>query len=250
MAEIGLQLYTVRDHLQKDFIGTLGKVAEIGYRHLEFAGYGNMAAKDLRKALDDLGLRAVSAHAGAVLREPLREIEYAQELGIAYLVFPWLPEEMRRHVEDYRALGERLNEVGATCAAHGITLCYHNHAFEFERVTQSGEYGFDLLYAAAAPENLQAELDTYWIERADLSAIEYLDKMAGRCPLAHLKDMAAGDGREFAELGAGILPIADIAAAARKAGARYLFVEQDICRRDSLESVAASLAFLKREGIM
>ena len=250
MADIGLQLYTVRDHLERDFLGTLEKVSKIGYRNLEFAGYGNLPARELRKALDGLGLRAVSAHAGGVLQDAAPEIEYAEELGVSYLVMPWLPQELRKNVDDYRALGERLNAAGAKCAAHGITLCYHNHDFEFAAVTQSGEFGFDLLYAAAAPENLQAELDTYWVERAGLNAIEYLGKMSGRCPLVHLKDMAKGAGREFEVLGAGILPIVEIAAAARHAGAHYLFVEQDVCRRDSLDSAAASLEFLTREGVV
>ena len=247
MAGIGLQLYTVRDHLQKDFAGTLKRVADIGYRNLELAGYGGMAAQELRRMLADLGLNPVSSHA-PLFGDANREIEYARELGASYIVCPWLPEELRRTADDYRAVGGRLAALGETCAAAGLTLCYHNHAFEFETKGDGGEYGYDLLFGAASADRLRAELDVYWVERAGLRATDYISRLGARSPLLHLKDMAADAGRSFAELGAGALPLPDIIAAGEKAGAQWMFVEQDVCKGDSLESAAVSFAYLKRTG--
>lgn len=247
MTEVGLQLYTVRDYLERDFVGTLRRVAEIGYHNLEFAGYGGMSAKELRSVADDLGLRLVSTHV-MVLHDPERQLEYAKEAGFSYVVCPWLPEELRPTGDSYTDVGRRLAEIGGRARALGLTFCYHNHAFEFEKKTAAGQYGFDALYEAAPADDLKAELDVYWVARALEDPMAYIRQFGSRCPLVHLKDMADDEERSFAELGQGTLPIAAIAEAAKTAGASYLFVEQDVCKRDSLESIATSYRYLKDRG--
>lgn len=247
MTEAGLQLYTVRDHLERDFAGTLRRVAEIGYRNMEFAGYGGLGAKELRQLADGLGLRLVSTHA-MVFQDAERQLEYAKEAGFAYVVCPWLPEELRPSGESYVDVGRRLAEIGARARELGLTLCYHNHAFEFEKKTAAGRYGFDALYDAASADDLKAELDVYWVARALEDPMAYIRQFGSRCALVHLKDMADDGERSFAELGQGTLPIAAIVEAARAAGASYVFVEQDVCKRDSLESIAISYRYLKERG--
>ena len=247
---IGLQLYTVRDHLAQDFVGTLEKVAQIGYKGLEFAGYGGLTAKELHAVVTDLGMQPVSSHLSIdLLKNTSETIEYALELGLSYVSCPWLPEELRKTADDYRAVGETLAQLGEEYASHGLTLCYHNHAFEFEQKSANGEFGLDILYSSTPAHALQAELDVYWVERAGQKATEYVAKYAGRCPLIHIKDMEDSESQAFAEVGSGTLPLLDIIEAGSKNGTKWFFVEQDVCKNDSLASITTSMAYLKGVGI-
>jgi sugar phosphate isomerase/epimerase len=245
---IALQMYTVRDDASRDFAGTLRKVAEIGYAGVEFAGTGSLSAAELRRLLDDLGLRVAGSHTGLdELEQNLRvALDFSQAIGNTTVVCPWLPQERRGSADGYRALGDLLNRVGAACKERGLRLCYHNHDFEFERF--DGQYGLDILYAATDPSLVQAELDTYWIKKAGADPAAYIRRYAGRAPLIHLKDMAADEKGSFAEVGEGIQDWPAIFAASEAGGAEWYIVEQDTCPRPPLESIAISLRNLKRMG--
>ncbi|MGE5548943.1 MAG: sugar phosphate isomerase/epimerase family protein [Bacteroidota bacterium] len=245
---VGLQLYTLRDETAKDFRGTLARVAEMGYRGVELAGNGGLDAGEMRQALAETGLKAYGSHVGLdqLERNLPAVIAYHQEIGCEYLACPWLPEGRRQDGLDYQRLGMALTEIGRKCGEAGLQLCYHNHAFEFQRF--GGSLGLDLLYGAADPRLVQAELDLYWIEYAGQDPAAYLRQMKGRCPLVHLKDMATD--RHFTEVGEGTLDWPGIFAAAEDAGTKYYLVEQDDCRRPPLESVRISLENLRRMGIL
>lgn len=251
MAHIGLQLYTVRDRLQQDFTGTLKAVAEIGFSGVEFAGYGGMSAQDLRHLLDELGMRGVSSHIALTELQNVASVsDYARELGLQYVVCPWLNSADYKTSDDYARLSEQLGELGAAYAENGLTLCYHNHDFEFAIKTDAGQYVFDALYEQASPAHLKAELDTYWISFAGLDALSYVQKYAGRAPLLHLKDMTTDDRRTFAALGQGQLPIAELIKQGEQSGVQWFFVEQDVCPGDALDSVRTSFAFLRELGVV
>jgi sugar phosphate isomerase/epimerase len=244
---VALQLYTVRDDLSRDFAGTIQKIAEIGYRYVELAGYHNNSVAEVKRFFDANGLTAMAGHTGfdLVKNSTSQVVDEYRALGAKYVVVPWIGEEWRRNFEDYKRLGATLGELAATLKGEGLTLCYHNHAFEFEKF-DGDTYGFDALFAAAGPD-VKVEMDTYWVKKGGEDPAVYLTKYAGRVPLVHLKDMTAeGD---FAPVGTGTIDYPSLFAAAESGGAEYYIVEQDRCTAQTpLESVAISFNNLKDWG--
>jgi sugar phosphate isomerase/epimerase len=247
MAEqpVGLQLYSVRDELARDFKSTLRRIAEIGYQEVEFASYGNLSARELAALLDELGLRAAGSHVGLRLLEQdlEREVDYCLRIGAPSLAIPTLTPQWRSTTaEGYRALARYLNEIGRRCRERGLTLVYHNHDFDF--LQDEGIYLLDILLAESDPAYLQLELDCGWAASCGLDASAYLRKYAGRVPLVHLKDLAS-DGT-FTSIGEGTLDIAAQYHAAIEAGARHILVDIDTPPPPSLESARRSLEHLRR----
>ncbi|NJD01939.1 MAG: sugar phosphate isomerase/epimerase [Ruminiclostridium sp.] len=244
---IALQLYTVRDETERDFIETLEKVAAMGYKGVEFAGFGDIPAKQMKAALDRLGLKAVGSHTGIdLIKDKLDEvIEYNLEIGNKYVICPWAPFKTR---EDYMEAARLFNGIGAKCKARGIQLAYHNH--DFELAIFDGKYGLDILYRSTLPENLAAEIDTCWVFYAGVDPVQYIAKYKGRCPLIHLKDMKSKDRDDFIELGDGIVDISAIVKAAEAAGSEWLVAEMDSCPRPALESARICIDNLKKMNLI
>jgi len=244
---VALQLYTVRDEIEKDFIGTLRRVAEIGYAGVEFAGYGGVSAKELKAVLTDLNLQVAAAHTGVdeLLKNPGAAIDYQLEIGNRYVVIPWMPAP--KDCAGWQEEASQLNDIGAVLRRNDLQLCYHNHAHEFEMA--DGEHGLDLLYKFTDFQLLKAELDTYWVAKGGEDPAQYIRKYAGRVPLLHVKDMAGDAEGSFTEFGTGILKWDEIFAAAQESGVEWYIVEQDICRRPCLESVEISFRNLQARGL-
>lgn len=244
---VAVQLYSIREETHKDFISALKKVAEIGYKGVEFAGFEGLKAREIKNCLDSLGLKSAGAHIGIdELKNNIDTIiEYNLELENRYIVCPWFSYENK---EDYLRFAEILQGIGEKCSEAGLQLCYHNHAHELK--LYDGKYGLDILYEKTAKQNLKAELDTYWISYAGMEPVDYMKKYEGRTPLIHLKDMAASEEREFTEIGNGIIDIKAIAAQAEKNGAEWLIVEQDVCKREPLESIKISFENLKKMNLI
>ena len=237
---VGLQLYTVRDQTAQDFKRTVQRVAEMGYSAIEFAGYGGLMSREMAALLADTGLRAAGTHIGLSMLEQNieRELNYCLDIGCPFLVMPFLPPELRS-VESFHTLATRLNRAGKRCQQRGVTLAYHNHAFEFECDQQSNEYLLDILLNETDPEAVKLEFDVYWAAFAGVDPVAYLRRYADRVPLLHLKDMATD--RTFTEVGDGTLDMASICEVALEAGTRFLLVENDQPRVPSLESARRSL---------
>lgn len=246
---VAVQLYTLRDETAKDFVGTVNKVAEMGYAGVEFAGYGGLSPAELKNLLDGCGLRAAGSHASIDrLNTGLdQEIEYAHAIGLKHLVVPWTPAEWRNTADDCKRFAEWLNETGAKTQAAGVTLAYHNHDFEFVKI--DGQYIMDLFMAQTDSELVQMELDCFWALKADVDPAAYMRRYAGRVPLLHIKDMTAPPESTFAEVGEGVIDWNPIFAAAAAGGAQWYIVEQDRCARPALESVAISLRNLRGWGL-
>jgi sugar phosphate isomerase/epimerase len=240
---LAVQLYTVRELCAKDFIGTLREVAKVGYRHVELAGMHGLSAKELKKALDDLGLTVISAHVNP--QETQKVLDDCAVLGHRAVACGYDKAKLAT-VEGCREAGRILGEAGANLRKGGVSLCYHNHNWEFEKV--DGRYALDVLYESSDPQNLKAQLDVYWIKRGGGDPVTYLRKIGARCELLHLKDMAANG--DFAEVGSGTLDFPAILKAGQEIGVKAFIVEQDICNRPPLESIRMSFEYLDTLGVM
>lgn len=234
---IGLQPYTLRNEMEKDYFGTLDKIAEIGYTGVELGRSAKISTSDLVNRLDQLGLHPIAVHTSEKeLSEELDAfIDFCQQLGTRYAVLSWSPCDSKETLLRTAAL---CNRAGEKLRTSNIQLCYHNHHHEF--VQFDGQYGMDILLQETDPEFVQMEMDTYWVKRGGVDPAAYLRQLKGRCPLLHMKDMEPGDSQFFAEVGEGIIDFGEILQAAQEVGTEWLIVEQDECRRSPLESVAIS----------
>jgi len=247
MRKIALQLYTVRESMKKDFVGTLKEVSQMGYKGVELAGFGGMTAKELRALLDDLGLIAVSGHTNmdAVGKSMEQTLNDFVTLGASYLGVAWVGEEWRTEQGWHRAA--RLMEKAAMEAVkHDITFFYHNHAFEFEKI--NGKNGMDILLESADPSLVKWEEDVYWVQKGGESAVGYMNKYAGRTPLIHIKDMTADESKTFEIIGDGIIDFDAVFKAGDANGVDWYIVEQDQCPKGEVESARRSYQNIVARG--
>jgi sugar phosphate isomerase/epimerase len=241
MTQLGLQLYTVKDEVERDLLGTLGKVAAIGYDGVEFSGYFGTPAGRLREVLQELKLEA----AGTVVTletmagELEREIEYARTIGSPMIVCPFIPAALRPDAKGYRAVAESLNRYGRTCRDAGLRLLYHVHGFEFTP-TDEGPTGMELLLAHMDPQFVNLEVDVYWVEHGRQDALAFLRDHAERSPYIHLKDMKDRETETDVEVGDGVLDIAGVVRDALRRKVDWLIVEQEKFDGPTLASAARS----------
>ncbi|WP_040951965.1 sugar phosphate isomerase/epimerase family protein [Gorillibacterium massiliense] len=248
---VGLQLYTLRDQTEKDFIGTIRKVADMGYKAVEFAGYYGVPAKELKSLLDELGLEAPSAHIGLNWEEPDKlesdlaaQIEYAKEVGLSYIVTPWAPLPEVPTMEDVRKLAATLEKAGKMVTAAGLGYGYHNHDFEFKFV--EGKTIMDHLLEIVPAELLVAEFDLGWVHMGGQVPVDYVTRYAGRVPPAHFKDF--GVGTRDTEVGRGVVDLKSVLGVAEQSGIKYFIVEQEEFTSSSLESAKLCLDFFRENG--
>ncbi|NGZ74141.1 sugar phosphate isomerase/epimerase family protein [Saccharibacillus alkalitolerans] len=246
MAKVGLQLYTVREEMEQDFRGTLEKVAELGYKGVEFHTFFGRGADEVKSILDELGLEALGTHTAyrQLLDHLDEEIAYNKRIGNDTLIVPYLTEEERVWDEVFA----NLKELGRRTREQGAVLCYHNHDFEMTEEV-NGKPVFDAMYEAVSADDLQVEMDTCWVHYGGYDPVEYINRYRGRLPIIHLKDMTRdADGKAItAELGVGEVNLTAIADAAIGAGVEWIVVEQDYCAGGKpLESIATSMEWIKK----
>jgi sugar phosphate isomerase/epimerase len=246
---VAIQMYTLRHEAEKDFSGTLQKVAELGYEGVELAGYGGLSSKELKGRLDDLTLRAVSSHIPlSELRSNVNNVIHDQlELGSSYIVCPYLsPEE--RGEENYIRLIDDLNSIGEKCFQEGITLCYHHHDFELSTLS-NGKTALETILCETNPNWVKAEFDIFWLTYAGENPVEWMKRYQGRAPLIHLKDMTTDGERFFAELGSGGVDLTSVLDFGLHSDVQWWIVEQDESRIPPIDSVRTSLEFLRQRNI-
>lgn len=258
---IGLQLYTVRDAMQKDPLVTLAHVAKIGYTSVEGATYTGtqkfygMNPKEFAKVLKQNGLVIPSSHyllgeekheekslAGTILNGWDKAVDDAAEAGIKYMVCAYLTDKERGDLDHYKYVADQLNIAGERCKKSGIQLCYHNHNFEF--VKQGDQYPYDILMTADK-DLVKMEMDIYWVKKAGQDPIALFKKHPGRFPLWHVKDMDNTPEHDFTEVGNGIIDFKEIFKDKNLAGMKYFFVEQDKCPGDPFDSITKSIKYIK-----
>lgn len=245
---IGIQLYTIRKRLNDDFIGTMQKIAEIGYNSIETAGYShrkfyNYSPKDFKKFAGDLGLKALSSHANVQLDTIDQTIEDTLEAGMEYLVKPWLDSSKFTSIDAYKKLADEFNVIGEKCKSSGLRFAYHNHAFEFEKI--EGQLPYDILLENTNPDFMCMQLDTYWMIYGGYQPLDYFKKYPGRFELLHIKDMDNSPERESTEIGNGIIDFKAIFKAQKQSGMKYFFLEQEAFKMDEFKSLAISFDYLK-----
>ena len=252
---LGLQLYTVRTEMAKDFAGTLAKVAAAGYQEVEFAGYFDQDPKKVRAVLDRHKLTAPSAHIDypTVQSKLDQAIDAARAIGHKFLVNPWIDEEMRKQPDIWQRVAATFNKAGETCKKAGIQFAYHNHHFEF--VPVNGVMPFDLLLKECDANLVKMELDLCWITVAQKDPLTYFQSYPGRFPLVHVKGVKKiPDGQAPVPFDQAIPNITDVGAndvidwkrifaKSSQAGIQHYFVEHDQ-PPSPLESIRASAEYL------
>jgi sugar phosphate isomerase/epimerase len=188
---VGLQLYSVRKECEKDLPRTIEAVAKMGYEGVEFAGYYNYSAQDLRSMLDHVGLKCCGTHTqlDTVMDDNLpATIEFNQILGNKNLIVPWLPEERRQTEEDWLELCKMFNDLAEKLKPHGMRIGYHNHNFEFQPIYD--KIPWDIFAQNTSPDVI-LQLDTGNAASGGGDPVEYLKKYPGRTKTIHLKEYSA-----------------------------------------------------------
>jgi sugar phosphate isomerase/epimerase len=192
--KVGVQLYTVRTDLDKDFDGTLATVAAIGYTEVEFAGYFNHTPEQVHETLKRHGLSSPAAHIDyPTVSDPPRwakALDDAATIGQKFLVNPWIDETVRNQPDAWKRAADVYNAAGAESQKHGIQFCYHNHNFEFyPREDMGGKLPFEYLLDTCDPKLVKMELDLCWISAAGKDPLDYFRRHPGRFPLVHVKGL-------------------------------------------------------------
>lgn len=235
IAKVGIQLYTVRDLMKQDFEGTLAKVAQIGYREVEFAGYFDRTPEQVRAVLDKNGLAAPSCHVGYDNTADDKwgaTLQTVKAVGHQYVVCAWIPEEARKTADDWKRVCDRFNKAGQAAQAAGVQFAYHNHNFEFAPLADK-QIPYDLLLAGTDSKLVQLEVDLFWITFAGADPVSYFMKYQGRFPMVHVKDMMkkptpdVTPDKVMVDVGKGSIDWKAIFLHSGHAGIQHYFVEYD-----------------------
>jgi len=268
---LGLQLYSVRDHMQQDPAGTLRKLAGLGFRHVEHAGYHDRkfygyAPADFRKLLADLGLQMASGHNGLrkeawdaasndFTDEWKHTIDDAAAVGLQYMISPGVDESMCGNLDDFNRYMDMHNKTGELCKKAGIHFAFHNESYEFNH-SLDGKQLYELLLERCDRNLVAQQMDIGNMYEPGGRAMYYLKKYPGRFLLMHVKDELkkdtagqAGNRYESCELGKGELDVKGIVDYARRTGTRYFIIEQeDYQGADPLDASAYDLKVMKSWG--
>ena len=264
LKSIGIQLYTLRDVIEKDTKNVLSLLAKAGYMELEAYGidrgtFFGTPASDFKKMVSDLGMKTVGSHAmpavqfdknpkdglDAVVPGWKKSVEIAKEAGLTHITFPYWVDQNRKTADDFKKSAAIMNLLGEYAAQQGLKFTYHNHDFEFKPV--EGTSFYDVLLKETDPKFVNFEMDLFWVVAAGKNPADYFAKHPGRFHQFHIKDMDKTDKLKNTEVGKGSIDFAKILKLAPKAGAKHFFVEQENgYSPDSATSAKLSAGFLKK----
>ena len=224
---IGLQLYTLRDTVEKDTLDTLIKVSEIGYNSLEPYGFDGKffgyPAKEFRQVAEDLGMKVTSTHA-SITRDNASILAYeGAEAGLEYLVLPSFSGRPDKTPDDFKRAAEEMNRIGEITKKAGIRFGYHNHDFEFKDSDEGILY--DILLKEIEPDLVCFELDIFWIIKGGQDPLVYFKNFPGRFELWHVKDM--DEKGNSCVIGQGNIDYQKIFTHADESGMKRFYVEQE-----------------------
>ncbi len=260
---VGIQLYSVRDEIFKDPKGVLQKIATAGYNEVEMFGldaitnkfYG-LTVKEFAQLLKNNNLKSPSGHympdkflfENGNGDDVKNFCDVCHTLGNKYFIIPWMSEEKRKNIDQYKVLAERINKAGELCKTTGIQLAYHNHDFEF--ADMNGEQGYNILLNNTDKDLVKMEMDLYWVVRAGYNPVELFKKHPGRFHLWHVKDMNKADKTKNTEVGNGTVDFKTIFANAKLSGVKHYMVEQENSYEpDIFTSIKTSCSYTKTKLI-
>ncbi len=255
MVKIAYQLFSARDEAALDLEKVLSELSALGYDGVEFAGFYGKSAQEVRALLDRYKLEAVSSHVAfqEIEENMFSVIAYHLAVGCKWIAVPYLLEAERPGQPGFARVIAVIHRFARLCREAGITLLYHNHDFEFVKV--SGAYALDFLYEAVPASLLETEIDTCWVRYSGLDPAAYIERYAGRCPIVHMKDYVSDEATgpcvprpasfAFRPVGTGLQDVGKIVRAAVQSGAQWLVVEQDMPLNTPLEDAKVSIGNLR-----
>jgi len=242
---VGLQLYSVRHECAKDFPATVAAVAKMGYQGVEFAGYYDYSAKDLRKLLDDNGLKCCGTHTqlDTLLGDAFEKtVEYNQIIGNRYLIVPWLAEEKRRTVQDWIELAKLFNELADKAKPHGMRIGYHNHTFEYQPL--EGQLPWDV-FAQNTNQEVILQFDSGNAGEGGAETVPFLKKYPGRSVTIHIKEYSKTNKKAI--LGEGDVPWQEVFHTCETiGGTEWYIIEEEKDVYPPLQCVEMCLANFKK----
>ena len=251
LRKVGVQLYSVRGAMQKEGVeATLARIAGIGYREVEFAGYFGRSAAQIRDTLKSNGLTSPSVHV------PLQQltspdfptyVDNAAIIGHKWINLAWLAPPDRGSADKYNAHADVLLAAQKVASAAGLAVGYHNHEFEFDPLgsTNGSTNGYEILLDRTRGSGIQFEMDLYWMSVAGKDPVSYWTRFPGQFPMVHVKDSAGLPGNEMRPVGAGTIDWAALFAKRKLAGIKHFYVEHDN-PPDPWASITTSMTYLKR----
>ncbi len=247
LGRIGVELYSVRGEMKKDVAAALERVARIGYKEVEFAGYFDKTPAQIHDLLKKYGLTAPSTHVGyETLGDGWSKVlDDTKTVGCEWVTIAFMPESARGNADAWKRIAEKFNDGAAKAKAAGLRFAYHNHNFEFQRV--DGRLPYDILLENTDPKLVDFEMDLYWITMAGGNPLEYFKRFPGRFPLVHVKDSAGPPQNRMMPAGRGTIDFKRIFAEGDRAGIRHYFVEHDDAAQyaaDPYASVTQSYDYL------
>ncbi|MBR3838709.1 MAG: sugar phosphate isomerase/epimerase [Clostridia bacterium] len=239
MKHIGLQLYSVREDMAQDVYATLKKTAELGYTGVEFAGYFNVPAQQMKAWLDELGLIAYSTHTN-IMANVEETASYLNELGCSNAVLPGGPSfETESEVLE---LAKNMSELSEKYKARGIKIGFHNHAREFKKNGDKG-WMLDVLYDNTDPDSVGMQLDVCWATVGGQDPVEYLKKYKDRVTMVHMKEVLSVSPYEGTAIGDGIVDFKAIYDALGD-DIIYIVEQESIKTMETWEGLAKSQKYL------
>ena len=225
--KVGLQLYTVRDLMKDDLPGTLARVASIGYKEVEFAGYFGRSPSEIRSLLAQNGLTSPSTHLSyeSISKDWQKQLDDAKTAGHEWVTVAWMPEDQRGSADVWKRHAAEFNKAGAQAKASGLRFAYHNHDFEIRPV--DGQRPLEIMLSNTDPSLVDFEMDLYWVVFGGGNPEDFFNAHPNRFPLVHVKDSAGPPDNKMVDVGSGKIDFRSIFAQSEKAGIKHYFVEHD-----------------------
>ena len=244
--KLGVQLFTIRDHMKdEDSIReSFLKLKELGYEIGQTAGFF-VGAEKFAEIAKETGLEICGTHCGFndLIADPDKAMREHELLGTKNIGIGGMPGEARESLDALKAFIEKANEFAAYIAKSGFKFTYHNHSFEFRKF--EGKTMLDYLVEGFDKDNVSFVLDTYWVQHGGGDVRAWMEKLAGRIDILHLKDMGMSDKQYITEIGQGNINFDGIIETAEKIGVKYYVVEQDTCPGDPFDSLKISRDYIK-----
>jgi sugar phosphate isomerase/epimerase len=243
--KIGLQLYTVRNQMKLSVERTLARVADVGYKEVEFSGYFDRPPRAIKQLLDANGMSSPSAHIGlAQLRGPWnRTLSDAAEVDHKWLVIASADDSDLASPDAIKRTADLIHKAAEDAKFYKIKLAYHNHDSEFRMV--GGKRILDQLLELTKPDELQVEMDLYWITKGGGDPAAYFKRWPGRFPMVHVKDAGPAPDYRMMDVGKGTIDWAHLFAMRKLAGIKHVFVEHDDAP-DPYASIKTSYEYLRK----